>query len=297
MKSRILIILAAVVAVAAACIVIVDETEVAIPVRFGRISGAPMPPGLHFIVPRPIGSVLRLERRRLLLRIPPTEFLTEDKKNLLLDLAVVYHIDDPALFVQRVRDIQGAEARLVDLAIAALGASAGHSPSEMFFSTVPGAVKLDQIANEVRASVDEAARAGFGIRVEAAWISQVHFPYQNREAIVARMRAERDRIARRLRSEGEEAAQKIEAEAEQKKRLLLAEAARDAEILRGQGEAEATRLFAEAYRADPKLYDFVRALNAYEKIVGKETTIFLESDGPVMKILTRGPGTGETPSK
>lgn len=297
MKKKIIGIAAAVAvsALTLSSLVVVDETEVALPVRFGRISGGPMGPGLNLIAPRPIGSVFRIDRRKLLLRIPPTEFLTVDKKNLLLDLAAVYRVENPELFLQRVRDTAGAESRLTDLSIAALGAIAGRSPSESFFSAEPGKVKLPELSEEVRQRVQEAA-LGFGIRVETAWITQVHFPYQNREAIVSRMRAERDRIARRLRSEGEEAAQKIEAEAEQAKRLLLAEAARDAEISRGKGDADAARLYAQAYRLDPKLYEFIRTLHAYEKMAGPGTTVFLDSDGPVMKLLTRGPG-AEAPQR
>jgi membrane protease subunit HflC len=99
-----------------------------------------------------------------------------------------------------------------------------------------------------------------------------------------------------LRSEGEEAAQKIEAEAEQEKRRLLAEAARDAEVTRGKGDADAARLYAQAYRLDPKLYEFIRALSAYEKMAGKETTLFLDADGPAMRLLTRGPN-AEVPNR
>lgn len=270
--------------------VVVDETEIALPTLFGRISGGVLQPGLHLVAPRPVGGTLRVDRRRLILRTPPTEYLTADKKNLLLDFALVYRIDDPGLYLTRVRETEAAEARLMDLSIAALGAAAGRSPSEAFFSTVEGNVRLAELGEEVRRSVDAAARSGFGIRVEAAWITQVHFPYQNREAIVARMRAERDRIARRLRSEGEEAGRKIEATADKERRLLLAEASREAEEVRGKGEAEATRLYAEAYRLDPALYEFVRALAAYEKTVGERTTFLLDADSPLLRPLLSGAG-------
>lgn len=278
-------------------LVVVEETEVAVPTLFGRVSGAPLAPGPHLVAPRPAGGVLRVDRRRLLLRIPPTEFLTSDKKNLLLDLAAVWRVTDPALFLQRAGGTAAAESRLVDLSLAALGAAAGRSPSDSFFSSQPGAVRVTALAEEVRRQVDAAARSGFGVEVTSAWITQVHFPWQNRESIVARMRAERDRIARRLRSEGEEAAQKIEAEADEARRTLLAEARRDADVTRGRGEAEAARLYAEAWRTDPALWEFVRSLNAYEKIVGDGTTFFLDSEGPVMRGLLQGPPAGRGPAK
>jgi len=290
--KKLLLAAAALAALLLDSLVVVDETEIAVPTFFGRLSGAALGPGPHLVAPRPAGGVLRVDRRRLLLRIPPTEFLTSDKKNLLLDLAAVWRVTDPALFLQRAGSLAAAESRLVDLSLAALGAAAGRSPSEAFFSSQPGAVRITHLADEVRGQVDAAARTGFGVEVTAAWITQVHFPWQNRESIVARMRAERDRIARRLRSEGEEAGQKIEAEADEARRTLLAEARREAEVTKGRGEAEAARLYAEAWRTDPALWEFVRSMNAYERIVGEGTTFFLDAEGPVMRGLLEGPSPG-----
>ena len=291
--KKLLLAAAAAAALLVDSLVVVDETQVGVPTFFGRLSGAPLGPGPHLVAPRPAGGVLRVDRRRLLLRIPPTEFLTADKKNLLLDLAVVWRVTDPPLFLQRAGGTAAAESRLVDLLLSALGAAAGRSPSEAFFSPQPGTVRVSALAEEVRRQVDAAARGGFGVEVTSAWVTQVHFPWQNRESIVARMRAERDRIARRLRSEGEEAGQKIEAEADEARRTLLAEARREAEVTRGKGEAEAARLYAEAWRADPALWELVRSMSAYERIVGEGTTLFLDAEGPVMRGLLQGPSGGK----
>jgi membrane protease subunit HflC len=288
-KTLVILVAAASLAICLDSLVIVDETQIALETRFGRVVSSPLPPGLHLIAPRPAGSVLRLDRRRLLFRIPPTEFLTSDKKNLVLELSLIWKISDPALFVQRVRDVDGAEARLIDLAISSLGSATGRMPSETFFSTQPGSVGTAELAERVRQRVDSIARTSFGIQADVAWLSQVHFPGQNREAIIARMRAERARIALRLRSEGEEAGQKIEAEADETRRTLLAGAARDAEIIRGQAEAEAIRLTEQAFHRDPRLYEYLRALQAYEKSIGSETTIFLDSKSPILKVLSEGP--------
>jgi membrane protease subunit HflC len=248
---------------------------------------------LHWIAPRPAGAMLRIDRRLRLTEIPPTEFLTSDKKNLVLASAISWRIADPRLFVQRIRTEEAAASRLIDFSVAALGASTGRRASPTFFSVEPGAVKTEQLAAEVSSSIGRFARANFGIALEHLWIARVQFPAQNRDAIIARMQAERQRIALRIRAEGEETARKIEAEADLQKRTLLAESARDAEITRGKGEAEATRITAEAYARDPRLYEFVRNLQLYEKAMGQNTTVFLDSEAPVVRLFFHG--TGEKP--
>ncbi|HSY51213.1 MAG TPA: protease modulator HflC [Thermoanaerobaculia bacterium] len=269
---------------------IVDETEIGLATLFGRVVSMPLPPGLHWIAPRPAGGMLRVDRRLRLTEIPPTEFLTADKKNLVLASAISWRIADPRLFVQRIRSEDAATARLIDLSIAALGAATGRRASPTFFSVEPGAVRTEQLATEVSVYISGMARANFGIELEHLWIARVQFPAQNRDAIISRMQAERQRIALRIRAEGEETARKIEAEAELQKRTLLAESARDAEIARGKGEAEATRITAEAYARDPRLYEFVRNLQLYEKAMGQNTTVFLDSEDPVVRLFFHGSG-------
>ena len=269
---------------------IVDETEIGLATRFGRVVSEPLAPGLHWIAPRPAGGMLRIDRRLRLTEIPPTEFLTADKKNLVLAAAVSWRVADPRLFIQRIRSEDAASSRLIDLSIAALGASAGRRASPMFFSVDPGAVRTEQLASEVSSYVSGLARANFGIALDHLWIARVQFPAQNRDAIISRMQAERQRIALRIRAEGEEAARKIEAGAELQKRTLLAESMRDAEIARGKGEAEATRITAEAYARDPRLYEFVRNLQLYEKAMGQNTTIFLDSQDPIVRLFFDGTG-------
>lgn len=272
---------------------IVDETEIGLTTRFGRVVSEPLAPGLHWIAPRPAGGMLRIDRRLRLTEIPPTEFLTGDKKNLVLAAAVSWRIADPRLFIQRIRSEEAASSRLIDLSIAALGASAGRRASPMFFSVDRNAVRTEQLAQEVSGYVSGLARANFGIALDHLWIARVQFPAQNRDAIISRMQAERQRIALRIRAEGEETARKIEAEAELQKRTLLAESTRDAEIARGKGEAEATRITAEAYARDPRLYEFVRNLQLYEKAMGPNTTVFLDSQDPIVRLFFEGNEAGK----
>lgn len=280
-----LLVVVVVLALLSTCVFTIEETEVGLVTRFGRPLDALARPGLNFKSPWPIDAVVRVDQRLLVFDNEPTEMLTRDKKNVLIDSFLCWKIDDPKRFVQTVRNRAEAEARLLDLATSELGAAVGSEPMESFLASDPSQVRLRQIAQGARETVDRLARESFGITVVDLEINGFNLPRQNRKSVIERMRAERDRIATAYRSEGEEEALKIEALAAAEREKLLAEARAEAEAIRGQGEAEALRLMAEAYRKDPELYELLRSLESYEVILDEETVIFLESDSPLLEAL------------
>ncbi len=271
----------------------VDESERAIVTRFGR----PLPeiagPGLHLKAPWPIDALVRLDARLLLFDGEPTEMLTADKKNVVVDSFVCWRIADPLRFAQTVRTRAEAEARLLDLSASELGATVGRTPMESFLqiaandpkAPAPQRVALSEISERTARALDAATRASFGIEVVDLQINGFTLPAQNRESVIERMRAERARIATRYRSEGERQALEIRAQANVEREAILSEAKGKAEAIRGRGEAEALRLFADAYSADPALYRYLRSLESYEKILDRETTIFLRADSPLLDAL------------
>ncbi len=262
----------------------VRETEVGLVTRFGRpIKEAAA--GLHFKAPWPIDAVERLDNRLLVFDNEPTEMLTRDKKNVLVDSFLCWRIAEPLRFARTVETRAEAEARLLDLVASELGAAVGSEPMEHFLNADPEQVRLDEVAREVGAKVSELARSSFGIEVVDLRINGFNLPRQNRKSVIERMQAERARIATAYRSEGEEEALKIEAEAAAERERILSEARSKAESIRGRGEAEALRRMAEAYRQDPELYRFLRSLESYEKIIDGNTTLFLESDSPLLEAL------------
>lgn len=266
----------------------VAETEIGLVTRFGR----PLPnlaeAGLHVKSPWPIDSVVKLDRRLLVFDNEPTEMLTRDKKNVLIDSFVAWRIADPLKFVQTVRTRVEAEARLLDLMTSELGAQIGAQPMESFLNTDPAQIRLSEVASSVAEAIDVPARANFGIEVVDLGINGFSLPRQNRASVIERMRAERARIATAYRSEGEEEALKVEAQAAAERERILAEARAQAESIRGGGEAEALRLLAEAYKRDPELYKFLRSLETSERILDENTTIFIEADSKLLEGL-RGP--------
>lgn len=264
------------------CFFTIQETEVGLVTRFGRPLDKLAEPGLHLKGPWPIDTVVRVDRRLLLFDSEPTEMLTRDKKNVLVDSFLCWKIEDPLLFARTVKSRAEAEARLLDHTTAALGAAVGQEPMDSFLND-HSPVRLREVALAARDVVHGKTLESFGIAVVDLEINGFNLPRQNRQSVIERMRAERARIATAYRSEGEEEALKIEAESTEARERVLAEARAEAETLRGQGEAEALRLMAEAYRQDPGFYKFLRSLESYELIIDEKTTIFLESDSELLE--------------
>jgi membrane protease subunit HflC len=127
--------------------------------------------------------------------------------------------------------------------------------------------------------------AAYGIEIVDVRIKRADLPEQNEKAVFARMQAEREREAKQYRAEGAEEAQKIRSEAEKDREILLAEAYKTAEQLRGEGDARAFKQYADAYRQDPKFFEFTRSMEAYKKTFNGHSTLILTPDSEFFKYL------------
>ncbi len=263
----------------------IDAGEVGLVTRFGRALDGTNEPGAHFKLPWPIDRVERLDGRLLVFDNEPTEMLTEDKKNVLVDSFICWRIADPLRFTQTVQSRAEAEARLLDLSSSELGAAVGAEPMDSFLSPDGQEVAFTRVSKTVAGTIDAITRESFGIEVVDFRINGFNLPNQNRSSVIERMRAERSRQATRYRSRGEEKALVIEAEAAAERERILAFARASAESTLGAGEAEALRILGDAYRQDPEFYQFIRTLESYETILGEKTTIFLESDSRLLQLL------------
>ncbi|HPQ70403.1 MAG TPA: protease modulator HflC [bacterium] len=270
-------------------IFIVQATETAILTRFSRPLPTVFQPGPHFKLPWPVDSVIRFDQRLLVFNFnSATEFLTQDKKNILINSFAVWKIDDQHKFLATVRNRQGAEARLLDIITAAVGEVVGKYALTAFINPAGEQVRLAEINQQITDACTGVARENYGLNIIDVRINSFNFPPQNRASVIKRMQAERDRIATQYRAEGDEEALKIQASTELETRKILAEANREAEIIRGRGEAEAIKIYGAAYRADPEFYRFLRTLEAYNKIIDPNTTIILRSDSELWKMIDRG---------
>jgi membrane protease subunit HflC len=262
------------------------ETEFALITQFGRPVRTVVNAGLH--MKWPFQSILRFDRRLRVYNPRPAEFLTRDKKNLVIENYVVWRIEDPDRFVKSVGDATSAEMRLHDIIWSGLSASLGNLDLESLLSASVDRVQAASLLEKLTTQADLSALAQYGIRVVDVGIKRLYLPEQNKQSVFARMRAERERIAMQYRAEGEAQAQVIRANADREKEEILSAAYRDAEKIRGEGDAEATRIYGEAYSKNPRFYKLVRTLESYKTVLDDKTTIILNSDSALLKILSQG---------
>lgn len=264
----------------------VDETEYAIVTEFGKPVRTITTAGLR--VKWPWQSLLVFEKRLMVYNPRPSEFLTRDKKNIIVDTYVCWRIADPNRFLQTVNGVTGAEMRLHDTIWAATAASLGKTELSALVSTNPEEISVSDVMESVSKQCRERTMEQYGIEVVDVRIKRLNLPTQNRESVFARMRAERERIARQYRAEGEAEAIKIRAEADKEKTRILSESYAEAERIRGDGDAQSTKIYASAYSRDPKFYKLVRTLEAYKKVIDSNTTAILSSDSELLRLLTHG---------
>jgi membrane protease subunit HflC len=264
----------------------VRETEFALVTQFGRPVRTVANAGLH--VKWPFQSILWFDKRLRIYNPRPSEFLTRDKKNLVIDNYVAWRIDDPNRFVQSVGETSAAEMRLHDIIWSGLSAVLGRQDLDSLVSTSADKVQATTMLDQLTATSDRAALAQYGIRVVDVRIKRLNLPEQNKQSVFARMRAERERIAMQYRAEGEQQALTIRANADRQKEEIISSAYKDAEKVRGEGDAGATRIYGQAYSRNPQFYKLLRTLESYKKILDDKTTIILSSDSELLKVLTRG---------
>lgn len=280
-------------AATASAVFVVDESEHAIVLRFGRVISVIDEPGLKVKLPAPIDQIRRFDKRVLYQQIPQTEYLSADKKNVLVSSYMTWRIESPQLFLEALSTRDSAESRLSTLVKSSLGSALGNRPFTDYIPEDPdesspaeSGQNLMRLESAVFDGVSGVASADYGIEVVSFGISRFSFPQQNLLAVFSRMRAERERIASAYRSEGAAEATKILANAERERREILAKAESEAEILRGKSEAEAAGIYAEAYTSDPDFYAFLRKLETYEKIIDEQTTIIVPADSGLLDLLT-----------
>ena len=267
-------------------LVVIDATEFGVFTRFGRIVGLATAPGLRLKWPAPLERVVRVDRRLLTFMPAPAEYLSEDRKNLVVHSLVTWRTVDPVRYLATVGDRPLAQERLADIVLAAVGNVIGSHPSSAVIS-VDG--RASRFADVMRRILDEARPrilAEYGIDLVDVRLRQLTL---NRANVFARMQAERGKMAMKYRSEGERELKKLVAAADRQKTRILAEAYREAERLKAEGDAQAMQIYADAFGRGPQFYKFTRTLTAYEKMLDGSTTIFLPADAEIFRILDGRP--------
>jgi membrane protease subunit HflC len=257
---------------------IVDITQTAIVVQLGKPQRNITEPGLKVKLPF-IEEVTYFDKRLLDYDSSAQEVITQDKKTLLIDNFAKWRIIDPLKVYQAFQTQRGALRRLDDIIYSELRVEVGrHDLSDIVSKTRAEIMAVvTQRANE-KATV-------YGIEIQDVRIKRADLPEQNEKAVFARMQAERERQAKQYRAEGAEEAQKIRSDAEKDREIILAEAYKASEELRGEGDAKAFKIYASAYRQDPRFFEFTRSMEAYKKSFSGTSTLVMSPDSEFFKYL------------
>jgi membrane protease subunit HflC len=264
----------------------VRETEFVLVTQFGKPVRTITEAGLH--VKWFFQSANYFDRRLRMYNPRPSEFLTRDKKNLVIESYVAWQIQDPQRFVETVGDPVAAEMRLHDIVWSGLAAALGTHDLESIVSAGGETARAKEMLDALASATESTALAQYGIQVVDVRIKRLNLPEQNKQSVYARMRAERERIARQYRAEGEEQALRIRADADRQREEILSVAYKQAEQIKGEGDAESTRVYGQAYSRNPRFYKLLRTLESYKKIFDDKTTAILSSDSELLKVMMRG---------
>lgn len=257
---------------------IVPEWQQAIVTQFGNPVRTVREPGLYWKLPL-VQTVTSFDKRVLYADTGGAEYITLDKKRLLIDHISRWEIVDPLTFFRTVRDERGAMARLDDIITARLRQEVAR---ENFLEIIreKREVIMETVTGEARTLA-----APFGIQVIDVRVKRADLPAEVQASVFARMQAERQRIALRYRAEGEEKGREIRSQADKEREIILAKAYQESQSLRGTGDAEAVAVTGRAFGRDPAFYGFVRRLETYEKVLSPETTIVLRPDSDLLRYL------------
>jgi membrane protease subunit HflC len=267
--KALLVLLAGLGVLAGLSVFTVDERQVAILLQFGKVERTDLKPGLHFKVPV-VQSVLKFDARIQTLDSDPQNYLTLEKKNVIVDSFAKWRIVDVRQFYTSAGgSILQANNRLGEVILKRIRDEFGKRTIQQVVSGERAEI-MDELRIAAKDQADE-----LGIEMVDVRIKRVDLPEDVGQSVYNRMRAERLEVAKRFRSEGEEQARVLRANANKDREVIIAEADREAQITRGSGDARATEIYAAAFGQDREFYKFYRSLSGYRTAFRSTSDILL----------------------
>ena len=268
----------------------VAQTEQVLITQFGQPVGIISAPGLHAKIPF-VQTVIYFDRRLLDYSAPAEEVILNDQRRLIVDSFTRFHITDPLKYYQAVGAQEDAiRARLNSVVTSSLRRVLGNESLLAVLSA-----DREHIMSLIRDQVNGEMK-NFGVAIEDVRIRRADLPEENTQAILNRMKSERQRIASQARAEGAEASAKIKADAERDRTVLIAEAKATADKLRGEGEKAAIATYADAFQRDPQFFTVWRTLQAYrDGLAGGQSRVVMSTDDEFFKLLKQAPSAPAQP--
>jgi membrane protease subunit HflC len=272
--------------VASSTLFIVDQKSVGVVYALGEIKEVITEPGLKAKLPPPFQNVVFLDKRIQTLDSTETRAIfTAEKKSLVIDWLAKWRIAEPRQFIRNNgSDFRNLESRLSQVVQAAFN-------EEVTKRTVRGVLsdERDKVMQDVRSRLLDEAKS-FGIELVDIRIKRVDFVADITDAVYRRMQSERQQVANELRSQGSAEAERIRADADRQREVIIADAYRDSQKLKGEGDAKASALYADAFGRDPQFAQFYRSLEAYRaSFRNRSDVIVVDPSGEFFKAMRGGP--------
>ncbi len=285
-QMSILIGLVVTIGIISSSLYVVNERERAVLLKFGEVIATDIEPGLHFKIPV-VNDVRRFESRLITLDSSPQRYLTAEKKALIVDSYVKWRVDDAGIYYTATGgDEFSANSLLASRVDNGLRNKFGE---RTVYEVVSG--ERDALMAEITKELDKIALSELGIHVTDVRVKGIDLPPEVSSAVYSRMSTEREREARDHRSRGRELAEGIEADADRQKTVIEANAYREAEQIRGEGDAIAAEIYANAFNQDPEFYAFYRSIEAYRSsFAGKEDLLVIDPESDFFRYLNSPDG-------
>ncbi len=276
-----LLIAFALIFIAGQSIYVIKETERGVLLRFGEVVDPDLRPGLNFKIPF-VNNVRRFDARILTLDSEPQRFFTQEQKALIVDSYAKFRVDDTAKFYEATNF---EESRVKGLLAQRINDGLRNQVASRTVQEVVSGER-DDLMLALRAELDTVARNQIGVEIVDVRVKKIDLPDKVSNSVYRRMNAEREKEAREHRSQGRELAEGIRAAADREVTVLKANAYRDSEVIRGEGDAAATAIYAEAFDQDPEFYSFTRSLRAYQDAFdGSGDILLLQPDSEFFRYL------------
>ncbi|MDR0780622.1 MAG: protease modulator HflC [Pseudomonadales bacterium] len=266
------------------CLYVIREIDKAVLLTFGEVTNSDIAPGLHFKLPG-VHTLRRFDGRIQTLDIDTESYLTAEKNYLEVDSFAKWRVANTARFYTATG---GDESRIDSLLQQRINTALRN---QFGVRTVHEVVagERDLLMTTITQNLNRTSLEELGIEVVDVRVKRIDLPDNVSDSVFLRMNTERQEEAQQLRSTGLEIAEGIRADADRQQTIIEAEAYRDAERLRGEGDAEAAAIYAQAFSKDPEFYNFTRSLNAYRESLGnKDDLLLLSPDSDFFKYLKNG---------
>ncbi len=281
--------LLALLALASSTLFVVDQRQFGVLYQLGQIKEVITEPGLNFKLPPPFQNVTYIDKRLLTLDSTDTEsMLTAEKQRVVIDWYVRWRITNPSDYIRNVGLDESAGALQLNRVVRnSIQEEVNRRTVRDLLST-----KREQLMTDVRREVLATVKGAqpWGVDVIDVRITRVDYVEAITSSVYRRMEAERQRVANELRSTGAAEGEKIRADADRQREVTVANAYRDAQKIKGEGDASASRVYAEAFGRDPQFAQFYRSLEAYKQSFNKKSDVMVIDPSSDFFRAMRGPG-------